>query len=274
MKKIILLISFIILNTSLYAQEEVNHLLDSLKIIPTTISFHPKGDILISTAYDRSDKSQYLLLITKPEGKVNIDTLSSSRPNRSAFSEDGEYLIHNFRDEVSGDFFTVKRKYDGPENIGAPYYLSERLFVDNMYYYFMDARQNFYYYTYDRENRGDGGLLYSKFENGRYQKPQIIHPDRENAVAYSPLLLDDETMIFGQHGVKDNSTNGIYFSRKNKEHQWSRPQLLKAIPMSDVITYYGKNKIAFLVAETYRLKFYDKDEIVNLIQTKIEKSDD
>src|SRR6056297_122434 len=113
MKKTILLISFIILNTSLYAQEEVNRLLDSLKIIPTTVSFHPEGDILISTSWSRG-KPQYLLVITKPKGSINIDTLSTQRPNRSAFSEDGEYLIHNFRDEVSGDFYTVKRKYDGP----------------------------------------------------------------------------------------------------------------------------------------------------------------
>jgi len=89
MTRKITLILFIILNTSLYAQEEVNRLLDSLKIRPMTISFHPEGDILISTAYNRSDKSQYLLLITNPAGKVNIDTLSTSRPNRSAFSEDG-----------------------------------------------------------------------------------------------------------------------------------------------------------------------------------------
>lgn len=266
MTKKITLILFIILNTSLYAQEEVNHLLDSLKLRPMTISFHPEGDILISTAYNRSDKTQYLLLITNPEGKLNIDTLSTSRPNRSAFSEDGEYLIHNFRDDVSGDFYTVKRKYDGPENIGAPYYLSERLFVDNMYYYFMDGNQDFYYYTYVRENRSEGGLLYSKFENGRYQKPQMIHPDRENAVAYSPLLLNDNTMIFAQHGVKDETYQGIHFSIKNDKGQWSEPKVIEEIPMSNVITYYNENEISFLVAETARLKLYKKEDIMEMIK--------
>ena len=110
--------------------------------------------------------------------------------------------------------------------------------------------------------------LYSKFENGEYQKPQMIYPDRENAVAYSPLLLDDKTMIFTQHGVKDNSTNGIYFSIKDNSGNWSAPQLLDDIPMSDVITYYNEEKIAFLVAKTYRLKFYDKAEIFKMIKTK------
>ena len=265
MKKILIIMMFCLTKQTLKAQEQINSLLDSLNINPITISFHPEGDILISTAYNRSDKSQYLLLITKPEGKVNIDTLSTSRPNRSAFSSDGEYLVHNFQDEVSVEFYTVKRKYDGPQNIGVPYYLSERLFVDNMYYYFMDDHQDFYYYTYNRENRSDGGLLYAKFENGEYQKPQMIYPDRENAVAYSPLLLDDKTMIFTQHGVSDDTFEGIHFSLKNKEGKWSDPVMLEVIPMSNVITSYDKNTVAFLVAKTGRLRFYDKSKIMFMI---------
>ncbi|NBC02303.1 MAG: hypothetical protein GVY20_01215 [Bacteroidetes bacterium] len=265
MKRLIFITMLCLLSQICLAQEEINSILDSLKIVPTTISFHPKGDILISTAYNSSDKSQYMLLINKPDGSVNIDTLSTSRPNRSAFSSDGEYLIHNFQDEVSGEFYTVKRKYDGPQNIGAPYYLSERLFVDNMYYYFMDDHQDFYYYTYNRENRSNGGLLYAKFENGEYQKPQMIYPDRENAVAYSPLLLDDKTMIFAQHGVSDDTFEGIHFSLKNKEGKWSDPVMLEFIPMSNVITSYDKNTIAFLVAKTGRLRFYDKSKIMFMI---------
>ena len=266
MKKILIIMMFCLTKQTLKAQEQINSLLDSLNINPITISFHPEGDILISTAYNRSDKSQYLLLITKPEGKVNIDTLSTSRPNRSAFSSDGEYLVHNFQDEVSVEFYTVKRKYDGPQNIGAPYYLSERLFVDNMYYYFMDDHQDFYYYTYNGENRAEGGLLYSKFENGDYQKPQVIHPDRENAVAYSPLLLNDKTMIFAQHGVTDDTYEGIHFSLKNEDGKWSKPIKLKEIPMSNVISYYNQDKIAFLVAKTGRLRFFDKDQIISMIK--------
>ena len=268
MKNTIILCLFLVFAMTSKAQQNINAMLDLLKIAPITISFHPEGDILISTAYNRSDKSQYLLLITKPDGTLNIDTLSTSRPNRSAFSKNGEYLIHNFLDEVSSEFYTVKRKYDGPDNIGAPYYLSERLFVDNMYYYFMDDNQDFYYYTYNRENWSEGGLLYSKFENGEYQKPQMIYPDRENAVAYSPLLLNNKTMIFTQHGVKDNSTDGVYFSIKDNNDHWSAPQLLDDIPISNVITYYTKDNIAFLIAKTYRLKFYDKAEILNMMKTE------
>ncbi|SHE99928.1 hypothetical protein SAMN05444278_11212 [Psychroflexus salarius] len=267
MKKTILLILLIILNTSLCAQEEVNRLLDSLKIIPTTISFHPEGDILISTSWSR-EKPQYLMVITKPEGKINIDTLSSQRPNRSVFFKDGAYLVHNYRDEVSGKFYTAKRKYNSPDDIGAPVLISEALFVDNMYYYFMDDNQDFYYYTYVRENRAEGGLLYSKFENGRYQKPQMIHPDRKNAVAYSPLLLNDKTMIFAQHGVKDDTNQGIHFSIKNDEGQWSAPEVLEEIPMSNVITYYNENEISFLVAKTARLKLYQKKYIMEMIKEK------
>ena len=249
-----------------FAQDKVNKILDSLNINPITISFHPKGDILISTSYNQSDKSQYLLLITDREKEIRIDTLSSSRPNRSVFSSDGEYLVHNVLDDVSDNFYTLKRKYNGPDDIGAPYNLSERLFVDIMYYYFMDEKQDFYYYTYNGKNRAEGGLLYAKFENGDYQKPKSIHPDRENAVAYSPLLLDDDTMIFAQHGVEDDTFEGIHFSLKNEDGKWSKPVKLKEIPMSNVISYYDQDKIAFLVAKTSRLKFFDKDEILSMIK--------
>jgi len=267
MTKKITLILFIILSTSIYAQEEVNQILDSLKIIPTTISFHPEGDILISTSWSK-EKPQYLLVITRPEGNIKIDTLSAQRPNRSIFSKDGEYLVHNYRDEISGKFYTAKRKYNSPDDIGAPVLISEKLFVDNMYYYYMHDNQDFYYYTYVRKNRSEGGLLYSKFENGRYQKPQMIHPDRDNAVAYSPLLLNDNTMIFAQHGVKDDTNQGIHYSIKNDKGTWSAPKVLEEIPMSNVITHYNENEISFLVAKTARLKFYEKKEIMNMIKEK------
>ena len=248
-----------------FAQDKVNKILDSLNINPITISFHPKGDILISTSYNQSDKSQYLLLITDREKEIRIDTLSSSRPNRSVFSTDGEYLVHNVLNDVSNNFYTLKRKYNGPDDIGVPYNLFERLFVDNMYYYFMDEKQDFYYYTYNGENRAEGGLLYAKFENGDCQKPQMIFPDRENAVAYSPLLLDDDTMIFAQHGVVDDSFEGIHFSVKNKEGKWSDPVKLDDLPMSNVLSYYDQDKIAFLVAKTGRLRFFDKDQVISMV---------
>jgi len=268
MKKLALTVAFCLTLLSGWAQD-INQLLDSLKISVTTISFHPKGDILISTGYNREEKSQYLLLISDKQGLLSIDTLQADRPNRSAFSKEGEYIVYNFRDPISKEFYTVKRKYNGPGDIGSPFYISERLFTDNMYYYFMDENEDFYYYTYVRENRSEGGLLYSKFENGKYQKPQIIHPDRENAVAYSPLLLDDNTMIFAQHGIKDDTYRGVHFSKKNDKGKWSEPILLESIPMSDVITYYTDEKVAFLVAETYTLKFYDKSHLLSLIDDKL-----
>ena len=207
-----------------------------------------------------------MLAITQAEGMTKIDTLGSNRPNRSVFSRDGEYLLHNFLDEVSDKFYTAKRKYNGPDDIGPPVLISEALFVDNMYYYYMDGNQDFYYYTYVHENRPEGGLLYSKFENGRYQKPQMIHPDRENAVAYSPLLLNDNTMIFAQHGIKDDTYRGIHFSIKNDEGQWSEPELLEEIPMSNVITYFDDDTVGFLRASDSRVVIMSKDELYKMIK--------
>lgn len=268
MKKLLFLLLFLTTYLNVYSQEKINGILDSLNISISTISFHPEGDILISTGLNQKDMSQYLLVITKSEGTIQIDTLASQRPNRSAFSQDGEYLIHNYLDEVSDEFYTVKRKYDNPNNIGAPFYLSESLFTDNMYYYFMDAHQNFYYYTFVRENRSEGGLLLSKFENGKYQKPEILFPDRENAVAYSPLLLDDKTMVFAQHGIIDDTFRGIHYSLKDDSGEWSEPKLLSEIPMSNVITYYDKETVAFLVAKNNRIQFYDKANLLSIIQKR------
>jgi len=265
MKTLLFLLIGLAFSLSIASQQRVNHLLDSLEIVPTTISFHPRGDILISTSWSK-EEPQYLLLISQAEGKVKIDTLSSQRPNRSVFSTNGEYLIHNYQDEVSGNFHTAKRKYNAPDDIGPPVLISKELFADNMYYYFMDENQDFYYYTFVRENRSEGGLLYSKFENGYYQKPEMIHPDRDNAVAYSPLLLDEKTMIFAQHGIEDDTYRGVHYSLKDQAGQWSEPKLLSEIPMSDVITFYKQDTVAFLVAKDYRLKFLSKSTIKEMIQ--------
>jgi hypothetical protein len=269
MREIAILIISFFLSYNTYSQSNINQLLDSLGINPITISFHPKGDILISTDLNREDMTQYLLLISHISDTMSIDTLKCDRPNRSAFSKNGEFLIYNFNDPISDKFYTVKRKYDGPKNIGDPFYISEHLFADNMYYYFMDENEDFYYYTYVQKNRSQGGLLYSKFENGRYQKPQMIHPDRENAVAYSPVILNEETMIFAQHGIKDNTYRGVHYSIKNKNGEWSDPILLDEIPMSNVITFFDENTVAFLVAKNARVKFYDKAYLLDLIQSNI-----
>lgn len=99
MKKLILLFALSLAIPYAKAQD-INRLLDSLKIRVTTISFHPDGDILISTGLNRDDMSQYLILLTENDGKLKIDTLRAIRPNRSAFSKGGEYIVYNFKDPI------------------------------------------------------------------------------------------------------------------------------------------------------------------------------
>lgn len=208
-----------------------------------------------------------MYMISQNEQGWQLDTLPVDDPNRAAFSKGGEYIIYNTFDPLSREQYTIKRKFDGKDKFGSPFYLSQQLMLDNMYYYFMDEEENFYYYTFVRKDRSQGGLFLSAFENGRYQKPQQIYPDRENAVAYTPLILDEETMLFTQHGIKDNSTNGTYFALKEGE-KWSDPILLEEIPFSNVITYYDEDTVAFLLAETARVKLYPKAELLALIKNQ------
>ena len=97
---------------------------------------------------------------------------------------------------------------------------------------------------------------------------KMIYLDRDNSLAFSPLLFNDQTMNFTQHGIRDNSTDGIYFSIKDNSGNWSASELLDDIPMSDVITYYTEDKIAFF-AKTYRLTFYDTTEISEMIKNTL-----
>ncbi|HKK75661.1 MAG TPA: hypothetical protein VJ953_11360 [Saprospiraceae bacterium] len=120
MKSLFCLFTFFLGWSSLVQAQVINDFLDQYGINPVTISFHPSGDALVSTSLDQSDLSQYLLLISKEQGTFRVDTLETSRPNRSAFSRGGEYLVYNYFDPVSGDFYTAKRKYDGVEDIGPP----------------------------------------------------------------------------------------------------------------------------------------------------------
>lgn len=264
---------FILLATSLSlnAQQSdlrINEVLDSLQMNPITISFHPEGEVLINTSKRINNNTDWDLMVLSDieAGQVSIDTIPATDVNRAAFSRGGRYLIHNTKDLVSDSWKTVKRRYYGNGKAGSPVDLSQALFRDGMfYYYFMDEQENFYYYQYVRENRPEGGVLFSAFENGRYLKPQMIHPDRPNAVAYSPYLLDDHTMIFAQHGIKDRTYRGIHYSVKDEDGKWSAPALLPDVPMSNVVTYYDDDTVAFLSAENSRVFTMSRDELFKMI---------
>ncbi len=265
MKAIQLILLLLVLHVHTNSAQRINEVIDSLGISIMTFSFHPDGEVIISTGYNREDGSQYLLLISDLDKPVaTVDTLADNRPNRSAFSIDGRYLLYNIIDKMSDTQYTVKRWYYGDGKFGPPFYISEQLFLDNMYYYYMDDEENIYYYTFFREDRSRGGLLLSRFENGRYQKPEMIFPDRPNAVAFSPYLMDEETMLFVQHGVKDRTTDGVYYSIKEGD-KWKDPVRLETLPYCPVISQVNDKTLALLESGSANIIFRDKQVLMDQI---------
>jgi len=249
----------------LISEHPINKVLEEYNIRVTTISFHPNGECLISTGLNRNDRSQYLLLLKDwNTDSVQIDTLEDRRPNRSAFSEDGSYLYYNITDPISEEgSYTIRRSYSKGK-FGHPEYISLDLKAPTMYYYWIDDDQSIYYYIwFGRDSEIPNGLYYSAEKNGKYSDRELILPDRENAVAFSPLLLNDDLMIFFQHGKKDNSTNGAYYS-KRADGKWGKPIRIEELPYGASFTYDGPDKIAFIDNDGV-VKEVQKNQLILLI---------
>lgn len=255
-----------LLTFPLYAQvssdHPINGVMDKYDIKATTISFHPNGACLISTSLNREENTQYLLLIDHYQDMdaVKIDTLETRRPNRSAFSEDGSYIVYNVLDGIS-DGYTVRRTYEDGQ-FGPPECISLSLDAGSMYYYSIDADQTLYYYIwFGRDSEFPNGLYVSETnEDGRYVDRELILGDRPNAVAFSPLLLSPGLMVLFQHGKIDKSTNGAYYLRKEDDTWGTDPVRIEELPYAACFTYVDEETIGFLKGG--RLQTVDKKQLM------------
>ncbi|MEM6398499.1 MAG: hypothetical protein AAF741_19275 [Bacteroidota bacterium] len=249
----------------LFAQRTID-LIDSLHLEPYSFAFHPDGHALIAE-YSRDNDMEYLVFLIQRENEIIIDTLPVEDVNQATFSKGGDFILYNFFDRISWESFTVKRAFNSPENIGPPTYVSPQLGLDNMSYYFMDEDESIYFFTYAENDPSMTGLFYSAFENGRYQQIQQIFANRDNVVAYSPLLLQKDLMLFPQHGIINEEPNGMYYAIK-QENKWSEPIKLDGLPFCHNMAYYDENTVAFLADQDSKFHLIPKSDIMNMINQK------
>ncbi|MEO0626621.1 MAG: hypothetical protein AAFY91_06505 [Bacteroidota bacterium] len=243
--------------------QPINQILDSLALEPYTVSFHPAGFVLIAE-YSRDTDEQVLILVDQNSSQTSIDTLQISGVNQAIFSKDGDYVLYNAVDPLSNEIYTIKRRFSPTGQFGFPTYVSQQLLLDNMGYYSMDGDETLYFYTHREGDPSRSGLFLSQFENGYYRSPELILANRENAVAYSPQILRKDTLIFTQHGIVDQTPNGIYYAFKHGDI-WSAPIRLADLPFSHAITYYDEETLAFLLDKNSRIALFTKGEILQMI---------
>ncbi|MEM8585298.1 MAG: hypothetical protein AAGF87_13550 [Bacteroidota bacterium] len=243
--------------------QSINQVLDSLGLEPYTVSFHPAGFVLIAE-YSRDTDESFLILVHQNPSQTSIDTLQVSGVNQAVYSKYGTYVLYNSVDPLSSETYTIKRRFYPSGQFGFPVYVSQQLFLDNMGYYSMDGNETLYFYTHQEGDPSKSGMFLSHFENGRYQPPELIIADRDNAVAYSPQILQKDTLIFAQHGVVDQTPNGVYYAFKDGD-SWSEPVRLADLPFSHIITYYDEKTLAFLLDQHSRIALFTKKEILQMI---------
>ena len=114
----------------------------------------------------------------------------------------------------------------------------------------IDEPGNVYFYTYDLKPKGIYKI--EKKPEG-YGEPELMIPNRPNYVAFSPLVIDETTMVLAQHGQDDKSVNGIYVSKK-QNGRWSTPAKLDGLPYGWSLGFGEDNAVIYLVAETRTVK--------------------
>lgn len=234
---------------------EINAFLQEYDISPQTISIHPDGALLISSSYNRELKNNFLIHATGIGSEsIQIDTLDVNRPTRSAFSKDGNYILYN---EIEETQKTVVRSYGGLNNIGPEFNLTQETGFDAMYYYSLQD-SIFAFYTYVTEESPQNGVYISLFDGAGASKPEQLFQNGNNRVFFSPLLLNESTMILAAHGQEDNSTNGVYISRKD-EGVWAYPKQLVDIPYGYSFDWVDDETIMYITSG--QVNFLDVSEL-------------
>lgn len=206
--------------------QDINAILDSNSIVPQMISYHPEGELFISTKSNAATKSKLLHITNLNEDPVSIDTLDFGYYlNISKLANDGDHLLYSFLDSTNRERKTYKRTYKNGE-FSEPIDIKAATGIETLTYFMVDADEHIYYYTYSAE---PSGLYLTTFENGTYTKPELLIPNKPNLVPFSPYLIDEQTMILAQHGRDDLSVNGIYVSLKSG-NTWNEPQKLEGLP--------------------------------------------
>ena len=95
----------------------------------------------------------------------------------------------------------------------------------------LDTDKNLYFGGDIRGVPNSGGIYYSKFDNGRYQEPQLIFSNEKYGEAiFGPVISPKNNYVIFARIHPRGSTNphifSIYISFRKGEDDWSEPQQL------------------------------------------------
>ncbi len=255
---------FITMSHLSFAQD-INDYLDQYDITPNMISQHPDGEWFVSGSL--KDSTPQLLKLTPTEDKqLQLDTLDYGfYQNISKLSNDGDHLLYAFADTIQDVRKTYLRTYkDG--KLGKPLDFRKMTRLKALTYFMVDDNENVYFYTYAREPKG----LYkiSKQDENAYGEAELLIPNRPNLVPFSPLLLDEKTMLLAQHGQDDQNVNGIYCSVA-KDGEWQEPIKIERLPYGWSLGFDKYGDLIYINAKTKRIEHYNLEDLKKILKKLI-----
>ena len=257
--KLLLAESLLLVNLVAPAQN-INNYLDQFQIIPQMISQHPDGKWFISGSLNGSTPQSIKLTPTN-DNQLKLDTLDYGfYQNISKLSNDGDHLLYAFADTIKDVRKTYMRTYENGQ-FSEPIDFREKTGLQSLTYFMLDKNENVYFYSYTKKPKG---LYKITNENGEYQKATLLIANRPNFVPFSPLLLDENTMLLAQHGKEDKSVNGIYVSRKI-DNQWQTPVKIEGWPYGWSLGFDKDGDIIYINAKTKKIEHYNLEEIKHTI---------
>ena len=258
--KLLLAESLLLVNLVAPAQN-INNYLDQYQIIPQMISQHPDGEWFVSGSL-KGSTPQLLKLTPTDDKQLQLDTLNYGfYQNISKLSNDGDHLLYAFADTIQDVRKTYLRSYKNGK-LGKSRDFRKMTGLKALTYFMVDKNENVYFYTYAREPKG----LYRVMKEGQnnYSVAELLIPNRPNLVPFSPLLLDENTMLLAQHGKEDKSVNGIYVSRKI-DNQWQTPVKIEGWPYGWSLGFDKDGDIIYINAKTKKIEYYNLEEIKQTI---------
>lgn len=145
-----------------------------------------------------------------------------------AFSADGKKLFFASNRALTGtgtkdfDIWFVERNADdswsAPKNMGSPINT-----VANEFYPSLDKNNSIYYTAKYAGGIGGEDIWVSKFENGAYQKPEVLSGLSTGKDEFNAFINPDgKYILFSSFGRADDNGGGdLYISLKNADGTWS-----------------------------------------------------
>jgi hypothetical protein len=180
------------------------------------------------------------------------------------FSYDGKRLYfasNNIPNCIGGtDIWYIEKTKTGrsePINIGSPINTgqseTQQVFTET---------GTIYYTGYLEGKRFNNGIFCSKFENGKYSKPEILKAPINiidtNIVDYTPFIARDESFLLFCSNRQDKYKEDcrIYLSFRENDENWSKP-----INLNEIMEFNGDSRDPYISPDGKYLFFCSGENI-------------